>query len=41
MVASTRAEAVEMELNGQRREFVESTRLVTECRRRGRGKWQG
>ena len=30
MVASTRAEAVEIELNGQRRDFVESTRLVTD-----------
>lgn len=30
MVTSIRAEAVETELHGQRRDFLEATRLVTE-----------
>ena len=32
MVTSIRAEAVKTELHGQRRDFLESTRLVTECK---------
>lgn len=34
MVTSIRAEAVETELHGQRRHFLESRRLVTEYKRK-------